>query len=300
MKIYNFYAELIDEVCSLFQCEYIHIGGDELYFNDLPQYNYLCHWDECKICKKKMKENNLHDIQELYYYLINRMNQIAAARNKKIIVYNDELDSSKDILIDKNITVQFWRVANKNRGPRKGCSMSKLTEQGFKVINSVFQVCYIDLEEYANPEKISCFSYKEYPYAKIKENVVGSEICAWDYGNPKNTHYYLSFSCSAALLLEKLWNMENVCYDEDYRRSLTKFIFGCNTPKHYDVTKLFGSVIPPRSNENIKYATLENQLIGEEELLYHKKVFSEMNDTYSMIYKKYIEETLFYDTTSSE
>lgn len=291
---YDFYTELIDEICSMFPGEYIHAGGDELYFNDFPQWNNFCYWDECETCREVMKKNGISGMREMYYYLVNRMNKIVNNKGKRMIIYNDQLDLSKEVPIDKNILIQFWRVSNENRGPRKGCSMNELLKQGFKVINSAVEICYIDLEEYANPERISDFSYKQYPKNDYNEDIVGSEVCAWEYGNPNYTHYKLSFSCSASLILDKLWNTENVCYDEEYRKSLTKLLFGYKFDD-YDLTRIFGSVMPPRKNDVKSYVTIENELIGKEELAFYKEAIEKADYTYSELYKQYLLETMFCD-----
>lgn len=297
---YEFYSKLIDEICSMFPGEYIHAGGDELYFNDFPQWDMFCYWEECETCRNIMKKNGISGMRGMYYYLINRINEIVNKRDKKMVIYNDQLDLSKEVSIDRNIIVQFWRVSNENRGPRKGCSMNELLKQGFKVINSAVEICYIDLEDYANPEKISAFSYKDYPKNEFPENIIGGEACAWEYGNPSYTHYKLSFSCSAALILDKLWDTKDVCYDQEYRRSLTKFLLGYKLDDEYDLPHLFGSVMPPRKNDIKSYATVGNELMSREELELHKKTIDELGYTYSEQYKQYINDTMFEDLFENE
>lgn len=45
-KTYVFFERLIAEICAIFSSEYVHIGGDEHAFYDLPQSNRKRNWHE--------------------------------------------------------------------------------------------------------------------------------------------------------------------------------------------------------------------------------------------------------------
>lgn len=283
-QTYEFFEKLILEICEIFPSKYIHIGGDEHCFDDLPD-NRRYHWKDCKVCKKIMEKENISSERELFYYGIKKIRYIADKYGREIILWNDELDVSKAVEIPNDCIVQFWRIANKHRGPRKGCSFEKLLQTGCRVICSPFEYCYIDLEEYANPEKVSTFNFKGYANdGEFADMICGGEVCAWEYGNPKYTHYSRSFTPSAILLLEKMWNGKNVCYDKEYRRALSKHILGFDIPNGYDLFELFGSIMPPRINGQNSYATIKNELMDEETLLMHKKILNNIKNTYSPIY----------------
>lgn len=292
-KTYEFFEELTGEICEIFPCEYIHIGGDEHAFEDLPTQNRRYHWKDCKVCRVKMEAEKLIDERELFYYGVRRMRDIAKKAGRKIILWNDELDVSKSVDIPKDCTVQFWRIANRYRGPREGCSFEKLLQAGYDVICSPFEYCYIDLEEYANPEKLASFDYKSYENdGKYANKILGCEACAWEYGNPEYSHYTYSFTPSAILLLAKTWDRRNVTYEKAYRRELSKLILGCFTPTDYDMFELFGSIMPPRINGQNSYATVQNELIDKETLTRHKQILSDIPHTYSPFYVQAIQRLL--------
>lgn len=286
-RMYEFYSKLIDEICDIFPSQYIHMGGDELSFGDFPEWNYNVNWLDCKVCKKKMQEEGLNGIQDLYYYLVNRIYAMVSKRAKTLVMYNDQIDVSKPVPIPKDIIIQFWRISHKSRGPRLDCSYRKFLEQGFKVIASPYEFAYIDLEEYATPEKCSWIDFKNYKNTQdLHENVLGGEVCAWEYGNPSYTHYTFSFTSAAILLLAKMWNGKSVVYDEGYRQGLTKLIFGGETPIEYDVFELFGSIMPPRVNNHaLSYLTDADGFLSDQEFAYHKGVLDNLKDTYSPIYR---------------
>lgn len=285
-EVYDFYTELIKEICDIFDGEYIHVGGDELCFDDFPQWNEFCHWDICEVCQKRMRDNNLKSKTELYYYLMNRMNEIVKGFGKKMIMWNDQIDVSKDVSLSRDITVEFWRIANENRGPRKGCSFNALLKQGFKVINGNFERSYIDCEEFANPERTASYSCLEYPKCDCAENIIGAEVLAWQYGNPENIFYLASYSPCTILLLDKMWDCSDVVYTDEYKRSLTRLVLGFGTPKDYDMFEIFGSIMPPRLNDKPTYVTIKNDMTDRETLERHGETLNSIGETYSPIYLK--------------
>ncbi len=285
-ETYAFYTRLIKELCEIFPCEYLHMGGDELYFGDFPSWNWKPVWEHCEVCKEVMAKNNINSIQEMYYYVVRRIYDIVKAQGKTLVIFNDQLDVSKPLDLPKDIVIQFWRIAaNKNRGPVEGCSYNKFLEQGFKVIASPFEYTYIDAIDFVSPERCSTFDFTDYnDSAEYNNNLVGGEVCAWEYGNPAFTHYKFSFTSGTVLLLAKMWNKQNVVYDKAYRRMLSKIILGVNTPKDYDIFELFASIMPPKVNDVISYANKQNELITDEILEKHTAVLKSLSNTYSKIY----------------
>jgi len=295
---YLFFERLITEIIEIFPSKYIHMGGDELYVNDIPEWNWKPNWDNCNVCRQKMREEGINNTQGLYYYVVRRIYNIVKKYNKTLIMYNDEIDISKPVSIPKDTIIQFWRIAHRGRGPHKKCSFRKFLEQGFKLIVSPYEYTYIDLEEYANPEKVSWFDFKDYKKTgSLFSGVFGGEACAWDYGNPEYKHYEFSFTSAAILLLAKMWDSDQVVYNMEYRKSLTKLIIGPETPENYDIFQIFGSIMPPRINGRNSYICGDSSLLEEDEIENHKKVLNGLRDTYSPLYTsrllKYIEHIFF-------
>lgn len=288
-NVYSFYSNLIDEICEIFPDEYIHVGGDELYFSDFPDWNNLCHWDICSVCGKRMKDEGLCGIGELYCYMMNRINEKVKSCGKRMIMWNDETDISKTTSLSRDIIIEYWRIANENRGPRKGCSFNGFLKQGFKTVNANFEMSYIDSEAYANPEKTASYSHTEYPPNDSADNIIGAEVCAWEYGNPACGYYEMSFSPSAILLLDKMWDTKDRVYNKSYRAALTKLILGTEIPADYDMFEIFGSVMPPRTTEKTTYVTLENELTDKETLQKHIDTLRRIQKTYS---RKYLDKLL--------
>lgn len=292
-KTYEFYDALVGEVASLFKGEYLHIGGDELYFGDFPEWNALCHWDECRTCRKVMEEQGMRDKWDLYALMVRRMNEIVKKHGKKMIMWNDQIDFSVPRDIPRDIIMQFWRISDRNRGPRSGCNYNALTKE-FKVINADYSKYYVDCEDYATPEKASIYNYLNYPKAEHPENVLGGESCAWEYGNPAVDHYELSFACTNTVLLDKLWNTEDVLFTPEYRAALTRLVLGAAVPEDYDMTELFDSLFPPRTSGKYTYIS-EGASPDDDFYVRHLSALDCITETYSPRYLRMLREREFKD-----
>lgn len=250
-KAYKFYEKIINELATMFSGEYIHIGGDEIEFADVPRLKYLCHWNSCKKCMQRCKEEGLKDRQELYYYFILRIYDIVKKAGKKMIMWSDQLDCSREIPLPKDIIMQFWRIASRGRGPIKDCSMEAQIKAGYVLINSFFEYVYGDLEEYMNANKIKNWHWENCALNKegISDKIIGSEFCAWEYGNmEKYSHYKYTFAPSVVVMADKLWNGDKLEFTCEYSKAVTRSIIGCSTPDDLDIFKCFGSVIPPKDD----------------------------------------------------
>jgi hypothetical protein len=171
-----------------------------------------------------------------------------------MIMWNDQIDISGDVPLSRDILIQFWCVAVPGRGPYEGCSMAKFLEKGFKVINSYYQDTYIDIERYMNAQKMrnwSPISSPELPEEHI-QNVVGGEMCAWEFGNTAGYSFYEYVTPPAlAIFADKLWSYGEREHDEEYMSALSLFVFGSHLES--DVFACIGSPLPPRSNDIVTY-----------------------------------------------
>lgn len=121
-KTYEFLENVLTEVMELFPSEYIHIGGDEA---------GKASWPHCPLCQKRMKEENLSDVNELQSYLIHRIEKFVNSKGRQIIGWDEILDGG----LAPNATVMSWR------GTEGGIAA---TESGHKAIMTPGGYCYLD------------------------------------------------------------------------------------------------------------------------------------------------------------
>ena len=270
-KTYEVYEKIIAELCKMFpNGNYFHMGGDELYMLDEAgiTLNYICHWDDCKKCRAVMEKQGI-DMQGLYYHFTNRINAIVKKYGRRMIMWSDQIDCNRPLGIDKDVIMQFWRVAGKLRGPHENCSMQKQLEYGYTMINSSYPETYFDFEKYMSVESLSTWHWQQRPECKPenRHQIIGSEVCAWEYGNEKEyMHYAYTLPSAVALMGDKLWNGELGSYTTAEEIAATKTLLGACVPKDFNVFAAIGSIFPPRDIKTFKHSYPEKVTISVEKI----------------------------------
>lgn len=261
---YQFYENVIREIAEVFPGKYIHVGGDELEFSDLPE-PLLCHWEDCEQCKALCERAKLTDITDMYYYFMSRIDGMIKKEGRRMIMWSDQIDCARPVNIPKDVIMHFWRVAVPGRGPVEGCSMQRLLELGFEVINSTHRETYLVEERYMSAETIRDWRWDRRPECdeKFAGQIIGSEICFWEYGNKQYSFYERVLYPAVALMADKLWNGKDLEYTKEYSKMLTRLILGAGVPDKLDLFACLGSVMPPR---NSNYAYYEKVECTEKEL----------------------------------
>lgn len=93
---FEFLQNIISEVLPLFPYEYFHIGGDEVGKDS---------WLSCEKCKKRMREENLQDGEELQSYFVKRMEKFIHSQGKKLIGWDEILEGG----LPERAAVMSWR-----------------------------------------------------------------------------------------------------------------------------------------------------------------------------------------------
>ncbi|MBN2326500.1 MAG: beta-N-acetylhexosaminidase [Candidatus Omnitrophica bacterium] len=94
---FEFLEGVLDEITQIFPSEFIHIGGDEA-----PRDR----WKECPHCQKRMRENDFQQEDELQGYLIKRIAEFLASKNRRLIGWDEILDVGG---LPDTAVVQSWR-----------------------------------------------------------------------------------------------------------------------------------------------------------------------------------------------
>ena len=265
-EVYQMYDKVITELAEIFPGRYMHVGGDELEFADMTNNSHICHWDVCPKCARFRKEHGIADRQDQLYYFTNRINALVKKHGKQTMIWSDQIDCMREVKLDRDILLHFWRIAAPQRGPYEGCSMNAQLSFGFKAVNSWYVRTYLDLEPpysayTASAETFAKWDWRQEPECEeqYRDQIIGAEMCCWEYGNLEGyAHYAHSFPSAAVIFADKLWNGTEMVYDEAYSRNLTKVILGAGTPEDLDVFACIGALIPPR------YAKLVLKIRNEE------------------------------------
>ncbi len=273
-KTYEMATELIRELCDIFDGEYFHLGGDELYFYDLDSENLWPEWQYCSHCKELAKKEHIESDLDFYIYFANKMHKVVTSFGKKMIVYNDAIDISKPTKLDKDIIIQFWRVAMPQRGPIEGCSMQGFIDQGFQVINSYFPETYMC--DFIKEDALRNWHPTANPVVEkgTERSVIGSEVCAWGVHN----HFDYSTLAILCYFSDRVWNDEPMEESEEIDAAFVRQTVShdLSTPHIFSI---LGRRIPPLNDYDKYYddkidrdlEKVENA-VAELTKLYHRGV----------------------------
>ncbi len=248
-KVFDFYKGIIGELVEMFpDCKYVHIGGDEVHYLDIPTQR--CYWDECPKCRALGYDRR----QEIYYYIINRVYHIVKAYGKEVAMWNDWIDISKPCPLPKDILIYFWRVAMEGRGPTEGCSMQGFLEQGYSVVNAHYEEAYLSNKDYASINSIHDWTPTARPVTDEKYHglILGGEVCAWELGNEERYRFYrFTLPAPMGMFADRLWNGSVCEYDEEFEAALTRAVLGCKCPEDLNIYKLIGTIMLDARTEEL-------------------------------------------------
>ena len=136
-EVYTFFRDVLDEVVELFPGEVIHIGGDEVRFDD---------WKNCPRCQAKMKELGIESEHQLQGHLVSEMEKYLAKKGRKILGWDEILAAG----VSENAIVMSWR------GASHGTEAARTGNDVVMAPNSYFYLNYYQTEDpEANKEPLS-------------------------------------------------------------------------------------------------------------------------------------------------
>ena len=157
-EVYTFLENVLTEIMELFPSKYIHIGGDEA---------AKASWPTCPLCKSRMKEEGLANVNELQSYLIERMERFVNSKGRSIIGWDEILEGG----LAPNATVMSWR------GTYGGI---KAVRAGHKAIMTPGEFCYLDsYQDAPHTQPVAFGGYlpieKVYSYNPVPDSLTPDE-----------------------------------------------------------------------------------------------------------------------------
>lgn len=197
---YEFAEDVWDEVCEIFDSEYVHLGGDEA-----PKTR----WKICPHCQKKMREEGLENEEQLQSYFVNRLAEYLQSKGKKVMMWNEFSPTFKT---DKSLIRQFWSSPAKEQ-----TAVREELKTGIKYINSDKNCCYLDL-----PEKTVTLKkgYLFNPFIEgAEDGLLGVETCLW-------SEYVPDYKKAHKLTLPRLCALSEVMWTdiEDDKKDYEGFL----------------------------------------------------------------------------
>ena len=153
-RVLQFFSDVMDEVIQLFPGEVMHIGGDEVRYDE---------WKQSKMILNYMKEHNLKTPAELQVFFTNNISKMLQAKNRRMMGWNEitgeklhEYQSSTDTedvsqQLAPGTIVHFWKG--------DPALIKKTAAKGYDIVNSYHVYTYIDYDYKSIPlEKAYSFN----------------------------------------------------------------------------------------------------------------------------------------------
>ncbi|WP_308991340.1 glycoside hydrolase family 20 protein [Mariniflexile litorale] len=208
---FEFLENVLDEVMTIFPSKYIHIGGDEA---------TKTNWEKCPHCQKRIKEEDLEDVEELQSYFVKRIEKYINSKGKSLIGWDEILEGG----LAPEATVMSWR------GTKGGFEAA---EQGHDVIMTPESHCYFNFYQGPQNEEPTAFNAytplsKVYQFDPVVEgmtetqanHVLGGQANLWsEYITTNEDSEYMIFPRLAALS-ETLWSTKTSRNWENFSKRL--------------------------------------------------------------------------------
>ena len=244
-ETYTLIEQILRELAEIFPYEYIHVGTDEIHMGDIPTHpdRPISHCLECTVCNSFFAPMGCDTLTERFYYFVRRVHTMLTSLGKRMMMWNDNVDISKNPDLPRDILIEFWRVAAEGRGPVEGCSMQGFVDAGFDVVNADFPNTY--LEEYVSFEKLCDWDPLCEPAEDADGRIKGLEVCLWG-GSAVPQFAYVAF-IALPLFGDRAWSCHTpIPQKKETAIALTRAILGAEAPDDFDLFSYFAGV--PLSN----------------------------------------------------
>ncbi len=205
-ETYTFFEKVIDELAELFSSGYIHIGGDEA-----PKTK----WNACAHCGEQMKKQSLDNVEKLQGYMVNRIAAYAESKGKKVIVWNESLNSG---MLKDSVICQYWSDGKQPLRVLKGM------REGRKTVISKFTPYYLDYPYGMHSLKaVYSFAPELNAAQESEQSIIGLESPLWtEYVVDEAAIHYQTFPRLTALS-EIAWSPKTHRDYEDFEERLKEF-----------------------------------------------------------------------------
>lgn len=203
-RVYEFLDKVFTEMALLFPNPYIHVGGDECYKG---------FWEKDSACQALMKKLNLHEVEQLQGYFVNRLEGILTAKGKKLLGWDEILEGG----VSPGATVMSWR------GIKGGIEAAKM---GHDVVMTPTTFAYLDYTQgdptidfpiYAHLRMQKSYGYNPVPEGVDPKFILGGQGNLWTEQIP-TLHYafYMTYP--------RGWALSEVFWTPDEKKNYPNFV----------------------------------------------------------------------------
>jgi hexosaminidase len=140
-RVRNFIQDVLDEVLALFPSKVIHIGGDEVRYDQ---------WKSSPQVQAYIKQHGLSSPADLQVSFTNNMSHLLEAKHRRMMGWNEilgskvhEFNDNQDAVakqkLSRSAIVQFWKGDTS--------LITTAAEGGYDIVNSLSDYTYLDYDE---------------------------------------------------------------------------------------------------------------------------------------------------------
>ncbi|MCS2823903.1 beta-N-acetylhexosaminidase [Bacteroides ovatus] len=208
-QVQTFLKEVVSEVLDLFQCDVIHVGGDEVRFNQ---------WEANPMMVSYKKEKGFTSFMDIQIEFTNFMSRFIQEHGCSMMGWNEILgknlhkddhiafaDPSQKIA--SNVVVQFWKGELDE--------MRKAAENGYRLVNSFHAYTYLDYS-YEDIPLHKAYEFDPIPKGlpqKYEKNIIGIGVQMWGEFIPTVERMNEQLYPRIAALAEVAWSNRKSDYD---------------------------------------------------------------------------------------
>ncbi|PST81828.1 glycoside hydrolase family 20 [Pedobacter yulinensis] len=198
-RVTDFLHNVLNEVIDLFPSDIIHIGGDEVRFEQ---------WEQSDAVAAYKKKHNLASSADLQIFFTNKMSDYLAGKGKRMMGWNEILGSKVHDYSDtkpvtgklaSNTIVHFWKGELD--------MVTDAVSKGYDVVNSYHLFTYLDYSYQSIPLKKS-YDFDPVPAGldpRYTSKILGSGCQMWGEGTPDSVAIYRQTFPRIAAYAEVNW-----------------------------------------------------------------------------------------------
>lgn len=234
-SVYSALDSLFDEVVQIFPDAYVHIGGDEVH----PAW-----WRESERVQQFIEQHQLVDERGLQAYFNRRMVDMLAAKNRKVVGWDEVLHpqmpmvlvqnwrgattrdralaGGQDCLISAGYYLDLFYPADLHYGYDPQASQAQLIEFENALAEDMRLAHVSEGIGWTHQWRAEMIDIAEQP-EEIRAAVLGGEACLWAELVDEHTLPMRLWSRLPAVA-ERLWSERDVCDVEDFYDRLSGFL----------------------------------------------------------------------------
>ncbi|QDO95175.1 beta-N-acetylhexosaminidase [Formosa sediminum] len=214
-KVKTFLEDVLQEVIDLFPSKIVHIGGDEVKFDQWKESEQVTEW---------MKDNNIKSYPDIQIAFTNSMSKFIESKGYRMMGWNDilgenlhhynveETKKENNEKLAQSAIIHFWKGSQE-------LMVSALTK-GHEVVNSQHNYTYLDYD-YNSISLEKAYSFSPIPEGidkNLESQVLGLGCQMWSEWVPTQEDMYRQVFPRLAAYAEVGWTQTE---QKDFRRFQT-------------------------------------------------------------------------------